>query len=63
MSEERAVLPKEVQPIYLVTGKVPKHTLFLSLFSLSGTSSVVAEGVVSITTVQHHPIQELISYQ
>ena len=26
MSEERAVLPKEVQPGYLVTGKAPKHT-------------------------------------
>ena len=26
MSEERAVLPKEVQPGYLVTEKVPKHT-------------------------------------
>ena len=26
MSEERAVLPKEVQPSYLVTGKAPKHT-------------------------------------
>ena len=31
MSEERVVLPKEVQPIYLVTGKVPKHTHTLSL--------------------------------
>ena len=26
MSEEWAVLPKEVQPGYLVTGKAPKHT-------------------------------------
>ena len=34
MVKERAVLPKEVQPGYLVTGKVPKHTKPSSLVAV-----------------------------
>ena len=34
MSEERAVLPIEVEPSYLVTGKIPKHTKPSSLVAV-----------------------------